>query len=333
MTDFGRSSRTCSVKVQSCARAARRYVIAPLLPLAVAWLGVLACKDNPPDLTLPTPKEPEVYSASASPSASTTATVATAAPDDVFPMSDEAISALVNPKNSPEYTGPTGGVEGTLHVVGDKPVMRALEGVVKGCENAQKVHGPTYRAGPKGELADALVAVIGYKGFVRPTRDDKVVTIRNCAIEPTAIDINLGQRLMIANADDQVYMPQTAAKSYVGRLVVKDQSPVPVFFTAPAAYLLAWIMGTSPASGYPTAIVYVLPSALHTTTSLDGKFRITGIPVGKARVTASHLDMKEEGVDFDVKAGEVTKIDLTLTYKAPSTKPSASTTVKPSPIK
>lgn len=319
MTDRRRSSRTIVVKL-----------IFPLFPLLCAPLGLLACKEDPPKLTATTPPEPTAYSATPASASASASTPPPSTVSEVYPLSEQQIAKIVNPKNEPEYTGPTGGVEGVIHVTGDKPLMRTLQGVPKECAKAQDVYGPTYRAGAKGELADTLVGVIEYEGFVRPSRADKVVTIHDCVLDPRVIDLSLGQRLMVGSDDETNYMPQTAAKSYVGRLTIKGMSPVPVFFTVPAAYAMSWILGDPPATGYPTATVFVIPNALHTVTGLDGKFRITGIPVGKAKLTASHLDMKEASQDIDVKAGEVTKVDLTLTYKATA---APSVSVKPNPIK
>jgi hypothetical protein len=320
MTDHRAPNRTYSVRT--------RPPIA-VVAVVVGASGFFACKESPPKLTEKTPVEPSAYVASASASMTNPPAPATSA-SDAFPLTADQIRQIVNPKDAPAYDGPTGVVEGTVHVTGDKPLVRTLAGVPKGCENAQAIHGPTYRAGPKGELADALVGVIGYSGYLAPSHDDKVVTIRDCALEPTVIDLSLGQRLMIGNVDTQMYMPQTAAKQYVGRLAMKDQSPVPVFFTAPGAYAMSWILGDPPAGGYPIATVFVIPNALHMVTGLDGSFRIAGIPVGKARVTASHLDMPESQTEVEIKAGEVTKVDLTMTFKA-VVKPAASE--KPNPIK
>ena len=278
--------------------------------VGVAAVCLASCKDTPPQLTGTTPTEPTAYSASALPAPSSPPMDKHA--DDAFPLSDDQIRAIVNPSNAPEYIGPTGVIEGTVHVTGDKPLLRNLSVLPDGCERAQKVLGPIYRAGPKGELADALVGVIGVQGFVRPSREDKVVIIRDCVIEPTVIDLSLGQRLMVGSADDAPYMPQTPTKQYVKRIALKGQSPVPLFFTQPAAYAMSWIVGQAPEPGAATVTVFVIPSALHAVTSLDGTYRITGVPVGKAHVTASHLGMPESGQDVDIEAGMVTKVDLRL---------------------
>lgn len=310
-----------------------------LTVLIAAALGA-ACKEHPPELKGgPTPLPSEMPAPSE--------TIATKPPipaakpqqdppSEKFPLNDQQLQDILNPSKATEYTGPTGVVEGTITVKGDPPAIRTFETLPKECEPAKAIHGPAYRAGPKGELADVLIGVRTWTGYVRPSKDDKVVTIKNCSIEPTVIDLSLGQRLMIANADTMPYTPQTAAKMYIKRLAMKGMSPVPIILTSPAAYGLTWLAGALPGADVPTATVFVIPNALHTVTGLDGKYRITGIPVGKAHISASHLGMTEVGKDVTIEAGKELKVDLVLTYKNPagaapsvSAKPSAAPSEKP----
>lgn len=298
--------------------------------LALSSAALSGCKESPPKL-----EGPPITAASgesSQPKPAPHVPSGTPPEQDKFPLSDEQIQAVVNPGKATEYAGPTGVIEGVVHVKGDPPAMREFVPLPKECANAPKVHAPMYRAGPKGELADTLVAVIGYSGFVRPNRQDKLVTIRDCSIAPTVIDLNLGQRLMVGNDDGTPYMPQLADKAPVRRLALPHMSPVPIFITSPGAYGLTWLAGALPGSDVPSATVFVLPNALHMVTGLDGTFRITGVPVGKARVTASHLGMGEAFRDVEVKGGAETKVELTLTYKAPAAAPPApkpSTSAKP----
>jgi hypothetical protein len=299
-----------------------------LLALVVAC----GCKQGPPDLSKPAPSVSSVPATEASPKP-----VPSAPPEnpdkDRYPLSDDDIAKLVNPTGATEYTGPTGAVEGVITVKGDPPPMHTFMAMPKGCDASSAVHGPVYRAGPKGELADTLVAVIGVAGYVRPSKEDKKVVIKNCSIDPTVIDLSLGQRLMVGNADTMPYTPQVPFKMLVRRVVIKDMSPVPLFFTQTGAFGITWLAGAMPGTAVPTATVFVLPNALHTVTGTDGKFRITGIPVGKATIAASHLDMGEAKKEVEIKAGTELKVDLTLTYKAPpSATASASGSSKPAPV-
>lgn len=296
---------------------------------------VASCKEGPPKLeggATPTPssvasEEPEGLVKPPKP------VITPHDPEsDKFPLTDLQIAGMVNPGKATEYTGPTGVVEGTITVKGDPPAMRTFMTLPKECEaSAQAIYAPSYRAGAKGELADALVGVINVQGYVRPSRADKVVTIKDCAIEPTVIDLSFGQRLMVGNADKMPYMPQIPAKMAVRRLALKDMSPVPVFLTQTGAIGMTWLAGALPGTDVPMVTIFVLPNALHQTTNLDGKYRITGIPVGKATVTATHVGMDEAAKDVVIEAGKELKVDLVLNYRNPATAASAkpSSSVKP----
>jgi hypothetical protein len=302
------------------------------LGVVLAATSFVACKEGPPELKGgPTPTASSVpvqkdESASQIPKENV---VKPEPPPEKFPMSDLELAKILNPSNATEYVGPTGVVEGTITVKGDPPAIRTFETLPKECEGAKAIHAPAYRAGPKGELADTLIGVRTWSGYVRPSKDDKVITIKNCSIEPTVIDLSLGQRLMIGNADTMPYMPQTAVKATVRRLALKNMSPVPILLMNPAAYGLTWLAGALPGADVPTVTVFVIPNALHTVTGTDGKFRITGIPVGKAHISASHLGMPEASKDVVIEAGKELKVDLTLNYKnSASPAPSTSASVK-----
>jgi hypothetical protein len=81
------------------------------------------------------------------------------------------------------------------------------------------------------------------------------------------------------------------------------------------------------------ADVFVLRYATHAVTELDGHFRISGIPVGKVKVSAylPLLDAQlhpEAGIpqpsvdrDIEIKDGETTQVDFVVPYKAPKAAP------------
>lgn len=298
------------------------------------FAALSSCKEGPPKLEGgPTPTAASAAASDENPEIPKPpkANIPAETPGDKFPLNEQQIGQMINPTNATEYTGPTGSVEGTITVKGDPPAIKTFMTLPKECEaSAKAIYAPAYRAGPKGELADTLVAAIGVSGFVRPSREDKLVVIKNCAIEPTVIDLSFGQRLMVGNADSMPYMPQIPAKMVIKRLALQGMSPVPVILSQTGAIGMTWLAGAMPGTDVPTVTVFIIPSALHTVTNVDGQFRLTGIPVGKARISASHLGMDESAKDVVVEAGKELKVDLVMTYRnpaaagAPSTKPSTS---------
>jgi hypothetical protein len=67
---------------------------------------------------------------------------------------------------------------------------------------------------------------------------------------------------------------------------------------------------------YLRADVYALLQPLHTVTSLDGHYRIDGIPVGKVSVgTRLARIRKDVSRSVDVEANVVKTVDLSLEFK------------------
>jgi len=300
--------------------------------VTAGFAPALGCKGTDPRGE---PSKPEDLAklAKASTSASTSTmplvvastSAAPVATSEPIPISDDEIQAIINPSKATEYAGPTGAIEGTVTVKGDKPAVHVFtHKMPKGCETAPEAYGPAYIAGEHGELSEALVAVIGVAGYVRPSREDKKVVIKDCAMIPRVFDANVGQRILVVNEDRAVYAPRMPGKKYVQRLAIAGQSPVPLFPLAPGAFAIEWLVGTLSGADIPAATMYVLPSALHQVTATDGKFRIGGVPAGKAWVSISHLDMPEFKKEVVVKAGEVVKIDAVLTYSSAKAATSAS---------
>lgn len=236
-------------------------------------------------------------------------------PEERFPISDSELTKLVNPYGAQEYQGSTGSVEGTIKVTGDPSPIREFMKLPPECEPAKAVHAPLYRKGPQGELADAFVTITEVNGFVRPHRNDRVISIRNCSIEPRVIDLSIGQRLLVNNEDTMPFIPQVPDKKAIARVAIKGQSPVPLFLTTIGMYELSWLAAL-PGSGIPSVRVYVSRNALHAVTDRNGSFRITGVPIGKAKIIVSHAGMNDVEQVFEIKEKEVNQVQLTLTYQA-----------------
>jgi plastocyanin len=61
------------------------------------------------------------------------------------------------------------------------------------------------------------------------------------------------------------------------------------------------------------AVVHVLPTAAFATTDADGSYAIEGVPPGKYKLKLSHEKLGEREEEIEVKAGQTTQHDVSLT--------------------
>lgn len=193
---------------------------------------------------------------------------------------------MVNPDKQPPYSGPTGTVRGVIHVRGDTaPTLDdVLKKIPDRCGAAQRMYTRKFREGPGRTLADVLVAVTGYKGFVPELSDKFVVNARGCAFEEATIAMTFGQRLDVLNGDGETYIPQLiGGKARTAALLVAIPGGAPIKFTPPTPGQYALVDNTH---DYAVANVFVLKYPTHRVTGLDGKFEIDRIPPGDVQVSA-----------------------------------------------
>lgn len=238
------------------------------------------------------------------------------------PGGNAAVEAFPVPSGSQAYLGKTGTVVGKIFYKGPSPEPAYLQGVPKGCEpSAQATYGRTFRVGPAGELADALVAVTGYSGVVFPADAAVHTSIASCAMSSRTVAMMIGQRLELANTDArETYLPVLKGTG-IGRFQVAMPGGDPVKFypQTEGRYELVDEMGKN----YIKAFVYVLKFPTSAVTNVAGEFRIAGVPLGKAKLSAM-LPQLNRGteISIDVVEGEQ-KVDLTLEVSA-EVAPSAS---------
>jgi hypothetical protein len=285
--------------------------------IAIACAAIPACKSQPAPSTTPAPT---VASAPIAPTPK-----APQPPADLFPLDDAKLAKIVNPGGAPAYSGATATIEGTIKVEGDPSPLQHFNTLPDYCKLAGERYAPLFRKAADGALADALVSVIGVSGFVPLSRADKIVTIKECGTEPRTIDLSLGQRLLMRNEDKGIpYMPQVGERKSVTNLAIEGQAPVALILAQPNIYAMTWLAGAAPGSAVPTDTVFVIPSALHVVTGVDGHYKITGIPVGKARLTATHRSLLEVHEDLDLKENETRTVNLTLKFTTPAPAASSS---------
>ena len=242
-------------------------------------------------------------------------------------MKEAEILAFVNPQNLPVYRGPTGSLEGTITMAGDpSPDVPGLD--FQKCPAAKETYQKLFRVGPAlsngtAPLADALVAVTGYAGFVPERNPARKVTFEHCALDTRTVDMTVGQKLEVTGKDDLLFAPWlTQAPMAALMLASKSTEPVSLYPPKPGYYTLVDRMELS----YVRADVYALLQPLHAVTSLDGHYRIDGIPVGTVTVNTRLARLrKEASKSVEVVADAVKTVDLSLEFHAATDTPAPAT--------
>ncbi|MET0592655.1 MAG: hypothetical protein ABW133_08150, partial [Polyangiaceae bacterium] len=181
-------------------------------------------------------------------------------------------------------------------------------------------------------LADAMVAVTGYEGYIPPQADAYPVSIRGCAYDRRTVVLTYGQRIEVTNRDTKhSYLPQLEGGNSPAQLIAMPKGdPVKLYPLEVGHYALREGMKST---AWMYADIYVLQYSTHAVTGLDGRYRISGIPAGKVKVSVYLPSVDSElhpdtGIpissldkEVEIKDGETTKLDIEFPYKVPKTPP------------
>lgn len=273
----------------------------------LALLGGLACRSKQPST--------DGAPAGSAPAPSGSAFKPAAPVASGLPNAKELVSKVVNPQNEPEYTGPTGTVKGTVTAIGDQAPETPLHvAKIKGnCPEARAAYARLFREGMMRSLADVMVAVTGYKGYVAAKEPKVLVAARGCAFSTRTVTMTFGQTLDVVSKDGEAYVPDLLGSRMEAQLLaLPGGSPSTLYPPKPGHYIL-----TDSIKVFMMADVFVVKYPTHDVTSIDGRFEISGIPVGKARISAM-LPATRAVVeqDIEIKAGEPLELALTLPFDA-----------------
>jgi len=171
--------------------------------------------------------------------------------------------------------------------------------------------GKVFREGPGRSLADVLVAVTGYDGYVTSDETDVVVRAKGCAFHTRTVAMTFGQRVVIQGEDNRPYVPEILGQVQPAQLFVLPTMPrVSIAPQNPGHFKLVDSMRL-----FNVAELYVLPYRTVSVTAIDGRFEIQGIPAGKARIDA--LLPQTSGVtgrDLTIEAGKTLEINLDIPF-------------------
>jgi hypothetical protein len=292
--------------------------------LGVTAVGLLAslltgCSNGPAGGPAPTtsvhpesPKAATTAKAGAVATAAPTASVETYGAPVAVPVPAASVVKVVNPKGEPPYTGPTGTLRGTIRMEGDpSPELTGIKFPPK-CAEAAATYGKLFRVGLDKALADALVAVTGYQGFVPARSEAAKITIHGCAFKKRTLALTFGQRIEVANLEKtEPFMPYLdGAPVRAVMVAVPGGEPVKMYANEPGHYALRDQLPNP----FLVADVYVLAYPTHDVTGLDGKYEIRGIPVGKVQVSALLPVLDKTVQEFiEIKPGDNT-LDLTMKF-------------------
>jgi len=224
---------------------------------------------------------PAVASASPSGSVALPAPVASGLPDP------KLVSGVVNPDGVAAYAGPAGTVVGRVVVTGDPAPEQpdVIRRIPPGCAEGRAAYARLFREGPGRELADVLVAVTGYKGYV-PERDSVVrLEAKGCSFGPRTLALTYGQRIEVVSKDAESYVPELLGERGQPQLVATPggRAAASLYPTKIGRFVLIDNLKL-----FMTAEVLVLKYATHDVTGVDGRFAIPDVPAGPVVVTAFH---------------------------------------------
>jgi hypothetical protein len=213
------------------------------------------------------------------------------------------------------YEGPTGTITGVITIKGDEPPRTPFKYPAE-CEGAAGSYGKLFRVGQDGQLADAIVAVTHYDGFVPPKNKSVEVNIKNCQYSQRSIALTDTQYLSIFNRDAiRSYIPHLDGARLPATMVAVPRGPeLKIYTRGKGRYWLRDQMKRD----FMTAHVFHFPYSTTHVTGLDGRYRIAGIPVGKAKVSVllpQTTSMLSTQKDIEVKEGD-NAVDLELTFDA-----------------
>jgi hypothetical protein len=230
-----------------------------------------------------------------------------------LPIDPKIVSAAVNAKGEAPYAGATGTIGGLVTVTGDPaPDMpEALAGIPADCAAAKETYGKLFREGTGRGLADVVVGVTGYSGYLPEESPGQAADANGCAWNARTYVLTFGQSLDVRSRDSRPYVPDLMGAKLKAQLVALPRGDaIHLYPEQPGRYQLTDSMRL-----FMLAEVLVVKFPTHAVTGLDGRYVIPHVPVGKVKVSALlPATMVQSEKEVEVHAGELVEVPLTLAF-------------------
>jgi len=214
-----------------------------------------------------------------------------------------------------------GEIVGTVTLKGTPPKEKEITPVMEDA-NCSKLHTavPTthfYVVGPKGELADVIVALQGISGKSTGASAPPVtLDQKGCEYVPGIFAVQTGQKIIVRNSDPVLHNVHDVPAAGSGN-PEKNEAQMPngpdltFSFAKPESFLKfkcdvhQWMFAWCSVFDHPYFAV----------TGKDGSFKIANVPPGKYTIQAAHRKAGAATQEIEVKEGEPAKAEFTLEVK------------------
>jgi len=172
------------------------------------------------------------------------------------------------------------------------------------------MYGKLFREGVGRTLADVVIGVTQYDGYLPEARPAEIADAAGCAWSQRTYVLTFGQSLDVRSRDSRPYVPDLMGANLEAQLVALPRGDaIHLYPKRPGIYMLTDSMRL-----FMTANVLVVTFPTHAVTGLDGSFTIPHVPVGKVKVSALLPPMKEVDKTVEVHEGELVQVPFTLRF-------------------
>jgi len=195
-----------------------------------------------------------------------------------LPIDPKIVSAAVNAKGEAPYTGATGTISGLITVTGDPApdMSEAVAGIPSDCASAKETYGKLFREGANRGLADVVVGVTGYSGYLPEESPGQIADANGCAWNSRTYVLTFGQSLDVRSRDSRPYVPDLMGAKLKAQLVALPRGEaIHLYPEQPGRYQLTDSMRL-----FMLAEVLVVKFPTHAVTGADGRYVIPRVPVG-----------------------------------------------------